>query len=1203
MAVVVPVISTFDARGIDRAIRDFKKLEGSGERAGYALRTMDSAAQKVAKSLMKVGGLAVVAGGFAAKAFIDFDASMNKSLAIMGDVSESMRTRMADGAREMAKQTTFSAQEAAESYFFLASAGLDAEQSLLALPRVAKFAQAGMFDMALATDLLTDAQSALGLTIRNDAVKNMENMTRVSDVLVKANTLANATVEQFSTSLTNKAGAALRATNKDIEEGVAVLAAFADQGIKGEEAGTQFSIVMRDLQTKALQNAAAFKQANVQVFDQNGKMNNLGTIVQQLEKRLGSMSVAQKRAELATLGFSDKSVSAITALLGTSDAIINYEKQLRSAAGTTDEISAKQLESLKSQLNLTKSAFLDLAIAAGERMAPVLGNVTKVLQHFATIVGEQGLGKGFNFLTGQILGSISKMGLLGKALFGLVGAFVALRVATITYTASMTALNVVTTLTDGALKALIVRLGAAKVAMMAAGGVVALLSAAAIIYGVYAKRKSESIQATKDFRDALELEGKAQEDALLALYRSNPAYRNHIDTLKTMNITLQEANQFVQFGSGALKNLADQWVTADKGVSGINPKLKAYADALGISTEGGFKQIAMVRNMVIEMMKQRKETLENARAQANLAMAMGNTAEASLIMQRALGADPTIKVTSKQASDDLTKAEEELAKALEELNKGVGGVGSGIDKLNGKVETAKQKFQKFADAAQSVVSQQRSLRDAVKSVTDAQTSLTSATTKVVEAQTNFVNVTKGYSAASKEAIAAQKNLATAQRDSVKAGYNLADAQESLTKATTSVADAQKNFTNITKGYGEGSKEAIKAQKDLEKAQRDSAKSGFALADAQRAVLDAQRKIADLTKAADPRNIQEAQDNLTQAQFKLVDAEKELARARRMRRPREIAEAEIALRQATNGVADANLKLAEAQASADPALLTQAQQELATAELNVTEAEVSQQEATENLTAAQETLTTTLHGAKEGTDAYKEAVNKLEEAQKTQRDAVESLKDAQEGNEQATKNVSTAQEKLNETINGAKVGSDSYKEALNQLEEAQKTELDAIDSLRSAKEREIETTKSLVKANLLLQKSRKKLTKKQIKQAERLVDKLQTPVSVPSPTSMPSMPSFNLADFDFSGLDLSNIDFSGIGGLAKGGIVTKPTLSFIGEGGEPEAVIPLSRLGNMGGDVYNITINSKIADATLPDVLVAELRKFNRRSGAINIQVA
>ena len=32
MAVVVPIISTFDAKGIDKAIRDFKKLDSAGQR-------------------------------------------------------------------------------------------------------------------------------------------------------------------------------------------------------------------------------------------------------------------------------------------------------------------------------------------------------------------------------------------------------------------------------------------------------------------------------------------------------------------------------------------------------------------------------------------------------------------------------------------------------------------------------------------------------------------------------------------------------------------------------------------------------------------------------------------------------------------------------------------------------------------------------------------------------------------------------------------------------------------------------------------------------------------------------------------------------------------------------------------------------------------------------------------------------------------
>ncbi len=41
-------------------------------------------------------------------------------------------------------------------------------------------------------------------------------------------------------------------------------------------------------------------------------------------------------------------------------------------------------------------------------------------------------------------------------------------------------------------------------------------------------------------------------------------------------------------------------------------------------------------------------------------------------------------------------------------------------------------------------------------------------------------------------------------------------------------------------------------------------------------------------------------------------------------------------------------------------------------------------------------------------------------------------------------------------------------------------------------------------------------------------------------------------------------------LASGGIVNSPTLAMIGEGGGPEAVIPLSQMGSMGG--ANITVN-------------------------------
>jgi len=65
-------------------------------------------------------------------------------------------------------------------------------------------------------------------------------------------------------------------------------------------------------------------------------------------------------------------------------------------------------------------------------------------------------------------------------------------------------------------------------------------------------------------------------------------------------------------------------------------------------------------------------------------------------------------------------------------------------------------------------------------------------------------------------------------------------------------------------------------------------------------------------------------------------------------------------------------------------------------------------------------------------------------------------------------------------------------------------------------------------------------------------------------------------------------------LAKGGIVTKPTLAVVGEAG-PEAVVPLNRAGGMlagtgGSTTVNIYTNAD------PNSTKAALRLFNRRNG-------
>lgn len=370
----------------------------------HAVRGMIGRVDKIGKRIERVGqrltsigrrmtiGLTVPIAGFgtaAIKSFASFDDAMTKSLSIMQGITPQLRKDMDELAITISKETTTSATDLARAYFFLASAGLDAQQSMAALPTVNKFAIAGAFDMALATDLLTDAQSALGLTIRDDVVKNMQNMVRVSDVLVKANTLANATVEQFSKSLTSKAGASLRALNKDVEEGVAVLAAMADQGVKAELAGERLSIVLRDLQKASIENQAVWDSMGLSVFDASGKMRNMADIISQLETLLGPMSDKQKQVTLSMLGFTFRSISATKGLLGTSEAIRKYEAQLRSASGITDEVANKQMKSFSAQLKIAWNNVTALGITIGRLLAPMISRVAGFIKNLT--VWFQGL--------------------------------------------------------------------------------------------------------------------------------------------------------------------------------------------------------------------------------------------------------------------------------------------------------------------------------------------------------------------------------------------------------------------------------------------------------------------------------------------------------------------------------------------------------------------------------------------------------------------------------------------------------------------------------------------------------------------------------------------------------------------------------------------------------------------------------------------
>lgn len=809
-----------------------------------------------------VGGSVTAMAGASLKAFTQFDSAMTQSLAIMGDVSAETRKQMEGVARDVSKSLGIAAKDSAESFFFLASAGLDAEQSMAALPVVARFAKAGMFDMALATDLATDAQSALGLTTK-DAQENLKNMSRVTDVLVKANTLANATVEQFSKALTTKAGAAMKAVNMDIEEGVAVLAAFADQGIKGEEAGTQFSIVLRDLQTKALKNAGAFKQFGVAVYDGQGNLNNMGDIVASLEGALDGMSDAQKRATLQQMGFSDKSLGSLLAILGTSDAIKGYEAELRNAGGTTEEVANKQLESFAEQMNLLRVRATDFGISIGSAVAPALLKFTDLVQtqvfpavdRIAKAFEAGGISAGFEQLRTELVSLVMSLVEQLRPLAGKVVEFVQQEVLP-RLLAALTA--VPSLLIDKLLPAVV------DVAVMLAGklgdftrdaaprlikGAQELwVKLATWVYTVGLPKLVENVQRL----------GDAMVSFIGTALRTLPQHLMNFFATAVGFMLSTGIPALLKAGVKLAQSLIKWTVTLGKDLAiGLGGALVALVAALPRLFGNFLLGVGRIGKMAVDYFMNQF---------ANLGKLLARTAINLVnILIDAFNRIPIVP-NIPRLTLDLDKATTQMGLTndhLTQLGNTFGATGGKVTVAGSQLSAYEDRLDRVARQTSATTNTQRGLADAVD---DGDGDKGGGGKGVGKSAKKAAQKLKDYTEALKRSQDASKGAADAAK-------NVAKAQQSLSEATARVAEAQRNFDQIVRGFGQGSKEATDSERSRNRAQRDAARATFDIERATNDVAKAERELAEVRSdpRVDPLVLREAVIKLEEARYRLADS--------------------------------------------------------------------------------------------------------------------------------------------------------------------------------------------------------------------------------------------------------------------------------------------------------------------------------------------
>lgn len=304
-------------------------------------------------------------GVAAAKTTMDFDTAMSQVAATMGKTNEEI-TDLREFAKEMGSTTAFSATQAAEGLNYMALAGYDSEKAMKMLPTVLNLAAAGCMDLGAASDMVTDAQTALGLS--------MEETTTMVDQMAQTSAKSNTSVEQLGNAIL-KIGPTAKSMSGGTRELNQVLGVLADNGIKGEEAGTHLRNVLLSMNTDKVKDA--FHEMGVEIFDAQGNMRDLSEVFPELSAAMDGMTSEDRTAMLQKL-FNKTDLAAVNSLLDTSaDRWKELGSAIEGSAGAAGQMADTQLDNMKGSLTLLKSALEGAGISIGEVLAPAIRKVAE----------------------------------------------------------------------------------------------------------------------------------------------------------------------------------------------------------------------------------------------------------------------------------------------------------------------------------------------------------------------------------------------------------------------------------------------------------------------------------------------------------------------------------------------------------------------------------------------------------------------------------------------------------------------------------------------------------------------------------------------------------------------------------------------------------------------------------------------------------
>lgn len=405
------------SRRMERARRTAAAL-GANQARADALRSQRSDLNS------RLAGTMATAATVAApaKLSIDFEDSVAKVGAVANASDEDL-ARLTQTARQLGRDTSYSASQAAEGMKYLAMAGFDANETIAAMPGMLDLAAAGSTDLGTTADIASDILSAFKL--------KAEEMGQVSDTLAKTFTTSNTSLEMLGETM-KYVGPVAASVGMSLQDTSAMAGMLGNVGIKASQAGTVLRAALLRLSAppkmakEALGELAgvggaeldelyeqigdvgdaqtALQNLGMTTKDAAGNLRPMADILEELNMRTAHMGTAEKAevfknvfgteasagmialAEQASVTVDKYGNKIIDAWGRPTNALRAYMDKVNNYGGTASQIAQRMNATTGGALRRLSSAWEDAGIEIGNLFLPAIQAAAGALSGIANVI-------------------------------------------------------------------------------------------------------------------------------------------------------------------------------------------------------------------------------------------------------------------------------------------------------------------------------------------------------------------------------------------------------------------------------------------------------------------------------------------------------------------------------------------------------------------------------------------------------------------------------------------------------------------------------------------------------------------------------------------------------------------------------------------------------------------------------------------------